>query len=159
MPLIDKMRPEVTPQALELYKARLAQIAFIKKQQWIVTNYAVAIYAAIVWVGKNVETISAGLRWLVSSVILTGVCAVGLLIKFQWDLMKERERADKATAYCFTKDQRITLDLPDYQHSFLRGCEVVAALIIVCLVGAAVVVWILLNLKTAISWDNSSNPY
>jgi hypothetical protein len=53
MSLIDKKRPVVSPQALEIYKARLAQVDFIKKQQWVVTNYAVAIYVAIVWIGHN----------------------------------------------------------------------------------------------------------
>jgi len=54
----------VTPQALEVYKARLAQIDFIKKQQWVVTNYATLIYAAIVWIGLNLRPVSWVFQWV-----------------------------------------------------------------------------------------------
>ena len=44
---------QVALQALLVYKARLDEIDFIKKQQWVVTNSVALIYVAIVWVGGH----------------------------------------------------------------------------------------------------------
>jgi hypothetical protein len=42
--------PKVSEQALLVYKSIIDQFDIIKKQQWATTNYAVLIYAAIVWI-------------------------------------------------------------------------------------------------------------
>ena len=164
MPFIDRKRPQVSPQTVELYKARLTQVDFIKKQQWVVASYAAAIYAALVWVGKNVENISTSLRWFLSIMVaLAGAYAIGLLIRFQFDLKKARLRLDDVGAYCFSTKQvdvlKLEFEKDHPEGPFWRGSEVLFALVLVCAVGAIVAVWVLLSLKTAIGWDNLSNPY
>jgi hypothetical protein len=146
MPFIDKKRPQVTPQALELYKARLAHVDFIKKQQWVVTNYAVLIYAAIVWIASNIIDPAPSLRRCLSGlIIVAGICAIGLLIRFQFDLRRARKNTDRASAYCFSQRQRKALKSENYKFPFLRGLEVLLALILVCAVGAAVAVVFILH--------------
>jgi hypothetical protein len=152
---IEEERPAVTPQALEVYRTRLTQVDFAKKQQWVVTNYAVLIYAAIVWVGKNAEPISTLLRCFLSFVIfVTGICAIGLIIRFQFVLRDARLRLDEANAYCFTDKQRDVLKLREFgvehfEGPFWRGWEVLLALVLVCFVGATVAVCALFSFKTA----------
>jgi len=156
MPEVDRKEPAVTPQALEVYKALLAQVDFIKKQQWVVTNYAVLIYAAIVWVGKNAEPISTLPRSFLSFVIfVTAAYSIRLLYRFQLDLRDARIRLDEANAYCFNDKQRDALKLrefgvEDLEGPFWRGWEVLLALVLVCFVGAVVAVYALLSLKTAV---------
>jgi hypothetical protein len=152
--MADEERQAVTPQALEVYKARLAQVDFIKKQQWVVTNYAVLIYAAIVWVGKNAEPISTILRCFLSFVIfVTGAYSIWLLVRFQFDLRDARLRLDEANAPCFSDEQRDALKLREFgvehlEGPFWRGWEVLLALILVCFLGAVVAVSALFGLRT-----------
>lgn len=152
---MDKNLPEVTPQAVEVYKNRLAQVDFIKKQQWVVTSYAAAIYAAIVWVGRNADPISISLRGFLSFVIVvTGAYSIRLLYRFQLDLRDARISLDKASGYCFNDDQRKVLKLGEFEVEhpegpFWHGWEVLLALILVCFVGAIVAVSALHSLKTA----------
>jgi hypothetical protein len=46
---------ELSDQALVVYKALHEQVSFLKKQQWIVTNYVALIYGAIFAVKKGLS--------------------------------------------------------------------------------------------------------
>jgi hypothetical protein len=134
---LDKLSPQVAPKALEVYKARLNNVDFIKKQQWVVTNYLALIYAAIIWVDRSF-VISRVLLMVVAGI--AGAVGIGLLIKFQFDLRRARRGSDKATKYCFTDDQRSAehLELPEDKRPFLRGSEVLVAHLAVCIGGAVI---------------------
>lgn len=132
--------PKMSEPALLVYKSILDHFEVIKKQQWTTTNYAALIYAAIVWVGHNVQRgplLSCALGALGIGV---GVIAIGLLISFQYDLGELRKRATAAEDKVLSNEERQTLGLEPYEHPYLRGWNVLAALIMVCLFGAGLVV-------------------
>ena len=136
---LDKQSPQVAPQALLVYRARLDEIDFIKKQQWVVTNSVALIYAAIVWVGRNPSHPSPLLLWFLSvAIILAGLIAMGLLDRFKHDLNEATDSLNKANEYCFTDDQRKALDLQ--RSAPHRGWEVFAAYLAVCIIGAFIAV-------------------
>jgi uncharacterized sodium:solute symporter family permease YidK len=132
--------PKVSEQALLVYKSIIDQFDIIKKQQWATTNYAVLIYAAIVWIDQHVEP-SPTFSWVLEAMtIFVGVIAIGLLIWFQIDLGKLRKRAERANSKLFSEEERNALDLKPWRHPFWRGWNVLVALIAVCLFGAVLVV-------------------
>jgi len=132
--------PKVSEQALLVYKSIIDQFEVIKKQQWATTNYAVLIYAAIVWIDQRVEA-SPTFSWVLEAMtIFVGVISIGLLIWFQIDLGKLRKRAEHANSKLFSEEERNALDLKPWRHPFWRGWNVLVALIAVCLFGAVLVV-------------------
>jgi hypothetical protein len=132
--------PKVSEQGLLEYKSILDQFDIIKKQMWATTNYAVLIYAAILWIDHNIKA-SPVFSWVLV-VVTTGVggIATGLLICFQRDLGKLRKRAEHANSKLFSEEERDALKLEPYRYPYLRGWNVLGALIAVCLVGAGLVV-------------------
>ena len=132
--------PQMSQQALITYKAISDQFDFLKKQQWATTNYLVLIYAAIAWFGQNVTLPSWLLCTLSALTVLAGIVGAGLLVWFQYDLGVLRERAETANNAFFSAHEREALGLKPYRHPYGRGWHVLAALILVCGVGAFLVV-------------------
>jgi hypothetical protein len=131
---------KISEQALLAYKAILDQFAIIKKQQWATTNYAVLIYAAIAWLAYHVDR-SPVFSWVLIAVAsIVGLAATGLLISFQVDLRDLRKQAQTAENEFFSNEERKALGMKDLKHPFLRGWEVLTALIAVCLFGAGLLI-------------------
>jgi len=129
--------PTISPQALIVYKSISDQFDFLKKQQWAATNYVVLIYGAIIWLGQHIEH-SSLLSWVLSGVaIVTGVIGTVILTWFQCDLGRLRKRAVVANEACFSIDERQALGLKPYRYPYGRGWHVLVALILVCVIGAA----------------------
>jgi hypothetical protein len=134
--------PKVSEQALLVYKSIIDQFDIIKKQHWATTNYAVLIYAAIVWIDQH-ERVKASLIFslvLAAVTIVVGLIGTILLIWFQIDLGKLRKRAEHANSELFSKEERDALRLQPVARPYLRGWHVSLALILVCLVGALLAV-------------------
>jgi len=143
--MTDADATQMSPQALIVYKWMADEFVFLKKQMWVTTNYLVLIYAAIVWYGQHVDH-SSWLPCLLSGVaIVAGLVTTGLLIWFQYDLGKLRERTRVAEAAYFSTNERQDLGLIPAEHPYGRGWHVVAAFILICVVGAVLVV-VALNL-------------
>jgi hypothetical protein len=133
--------PQISEQALVVYKAISDQFDFLKKQQWATTNYLVLIYAAIAWFGRNGALSSSWVLCTLSAItVAAGLVAIGLLVWFQYDLGQLRQRADAANKALFSSHERRALDLQPYKHPYGRGWHVLAALILVCVAGAFLVV-------------------
>jgi hypothetical protein len=133
----DKM----SEQLLVLYKARLDDIGFLKRQQWSATNYLTLIYAAIVWLGLNPKRDSQ-LSFILSAIaVAAAILAIALLLKFQCDLGKLRSRNSAVhKSYFFTDKEREVFDVKDDPNPYQRGGLVLIALISVAVVGAILVV-------------------
>jgi hypothetical protein len=137
------MAEQMSPQALIVYKAISDQLDFIKKQQRTTTNYLVLIYAAIVWVGQHVEQ-SGLLRCVLSAVtVFAGLVGTVLLVWFQYDLGEVRKRVETAEAAFFLTTERHALGLTPYRHPYLRGWYVLVPLVLICVIGAALVIFAL----------------
>jgi len=91
-PKANANSPQISQQGIELYKRMLEDTVFIKRQQWATTNYATLIYAAIIWLSQH-TSMNPLLRCVLFVVtILVGVIASALLVKFQCELAKLRQR-------------------------------------------------------------------
>lgn len=136
---------QASEQALQVYKGIQDAFVFLKRQQWVTTNYVVLLYAAIAWVSTNIKMsphVSCG---LVAVAIVAGVVAAILLGWFQYDLGKLRIRSDRANAYLFSDEERKELGLMETEHPYGRGWQVVGSLIAVCLLGATLVVVVIVS--------------
>jgi hypothetical protein len=133
--------PQMSPQALIVYKAISDQFDFIKKQQWTTTNYVVLIYAAIVWIGQHVEQSGLSRCLLSASTIVAGLFGAGLVIWFQYDLGNLRKCAETANAAFFPTNEQQALGLTPLRHPYLRGCNVLVPLLLVCVIGALLAIF------------------
>ena len=135
---------QLSPQALILYKQMLDDTVFIKRQQWMVTNYAALIYAAIIWFAHNL-TITPKIACLLSTFdLLTAAIAIGILIWFQFDLRRLRKRISAVSNYCFVGKEKAGFGITDKdKHPFARGGHILGALIVVCVAGAALALFAL----------------
>jgi hypothetical protein len=132
--------PQMSQQALITYKAISDQFDFLKKQQWATTNYLVLIYVAIAWFGHNVTLPSWLLCTLSAITVFAGIVGAGIIAWFQYDLGQLRKRAEAANDAFFSTHERQALGLHRYPHPYGRGWHILAALILVCVVGAFLVV-------------------
>jgi hypothetical protein len=75
------------------YQSAVEDIRFFKRQQWMVTNYAILIYGAMIAIGKLTPCI---ISWWLSVVIgLIGVFSFFLNILLQRSTQKARNRLDE----------------------------------------------------------------
>jgi hypothetical protein len=63
-----------------------------------------------------------------------------MLIGIQFDLMKARERLDRADKAIFSRTEFTQLDLKNEHHPFFRGLSFTIALVAVLVVGAVLVI-------------------
>ena len=141
----DTVAPQMSPQALIVYKWMADEFVFLKKSQWATTNYLVLIYAAIIWYGQHVKVSSSLSIFLSAAAIAAGLITIALLIRFQCDLAKLRKRTKAAEAVYFSENERQALTLIPYKNPYLPGWQVLTALILVCVFGAMLVVLALNN--------------
>ena len=83
----DKMTDEYIRLA---YQSALEDIRFFKRQQWIVTNYTVLIYGAIIAVSRIVK--SAGNHWFTYIAGIVALLSLLLIIQLQCSTQKARNR-------------------------------------------------------------------
>src|SRR5262245_54488717 len=95
---MSETTPSMSKHGLILYKARIDQIEFLKKQQWTVTNYLAIIYGAIVWIGYNTPKSPVLVCTLSATAIIAAVVGITLLVWFQID-----------TAHCCFKSKYIRI--------------------------------------------------
>lgn len=137
----------LSPQGQTMYELMLKDTAFIKRQQWAVTNYAALIYAAIIWIAHNLRHMSQALSCvLMSFAIITAVVSIGILVWFQFDLSNLRIRIAHANDSLFSDDEKAALSLrysePD---PFTRGWHILAALVLVCAAGGLLAIFAIIG--------------
>jgi hypothetical protein len=136
--------PQLSPQGLALYKQMLDDIIFIKRQQWATTNYAALLYAAMIWFKHNIAIAPRAVCALSAFAVVTALVAIALLIRFQYDLGKLRERVATANNYWFVGKEKRSFDIKDKDEDpFVRGWHILIPLILVCIGGAALVIFAL----------------
>jgi hypothetical protein len=137
--------PNLSPQGLAMYELMLKDTAFIKRQQWATTNYAALIYAAIVWVVHNLKPSPKENSVLMLLTIFTAIASVSILIWFQRDLGKLRKRISHANEKFFDDDETsgLSIRVPD-EDPYVRGWQILIALVMVCVAGAVVVFFALM---------------
>jgi hypothetical protein len=106
---MKSMRPEVQM----IYQNTVSNLSAIKKQQWIITNYAVVLFAGV---GSLVHSLnikpSPCSLWLLRGLIILGILGTWyFLIKMQCDSRRERETLNRAIAEYFSHEERNILGL------------------------------------------------
>jgi hypothetical protein len=123
----------LSEQAITLYKLLHEQVAFLKKQQWTITNYIALIYAATA-LPYPLKCI------LIAAVIVAcvyGLIALGLI---QFDLGKSRKRLDETERHIFGDKEYRELKLREEKHPYRRGMFFTGALMLLLVIGAVIVV-------------------
>jgi hypothetical protein len=116
----------------------LDDLNFIKRQQWATTNYAALLYAAMVWFGQHSEP--RAICPLSTLAIITALVAIGLLFKFQHDLGKLRRAHRKSKQVLFRRERERGFRYKRSRRDrFTRGGPILGALILVCAIGAVLV--------------------
>jgi len=72
------------------YQSALEDIRFFKRQQWVVTNYTVLIYGAIIAVSRIIK--SAGSEWFIYITGIIALLSLLLVIQLQCSTQKARDR-------------------------------------------------------------------
>lgn len=90
--------PEDREELKLLYEVSVADLAFFKQQQWVVTNYGIAIYVAFVAIAsqlltKPLATSHKILLSLLALAVLLG--ALGVLCQLQHSIEVRRTRLEK----------------------------------------------------------------
>jgi hypothetical protein len=139
MPSKD-MRPELQI----VYKNMVANLAAMKKQQWIITNYAVAIFVGIGALvrGNHIQLTPCALSSLTALVLISVLASWWFLIRIQNDLIKTRAALEVISNKYFETDERETFNM-GYGAVWLRHLDYLAAFMAVAAVSGALLIWVL----------------
>ena len=142
------------PLIVNIQQSLMDILEFSKKQQWAITNYSVLVYAAIFAIVHTVAAKAAinPVEKCVASflVLLTWLCALGLLFKIQLDMGNYRKRLQDIHFKFIGETDRTIAGVDDYGPCpALRGWQFLLALLGVVTVGAAIVIYSVLRLPAS----------
>ena len=127
------------------YKDAVDNIIFLKRQQWLATNYALLVYAAIfVTSAHYFSRTDLARNWLGVLTIATFVIHWSMLHLFQRAIEKFRNRLGWIYRTYFSAEERAGLDVQPEPRSYWYPPELYIGLIAVSFVGAvltAVYLW------------------
>jgi hypothetical protein len=118
------------------YKDAVDNIIFLKRQQWIATNYAVLIYAAIFVISAQYFSRTDFARNALGIIaIITFFVHCYVMTLFQATIEKFRSRLYRIYGTYFTTEERSDFDLPTGPKSFWDQWEIAGWLVVVSLIG------------------------
>jgi FtsH-binding integral membrane protein len=87
--------PEVMPKRIQMaYQDALDNIAFLKRQQWIITNYSFVSFASLFFLCKETHP-NGSIRFLIVFVIVVVASyCIAILSSFEDGMKKFRSRLD-----------------------------------------------------------------
>src|SRR5215470_11416346 len=134
------------PQHVEAaYKAAVDNIIFLKRQEWLATNYALLVYAAIFLISAHYfSRTDVARNWLGVLTIAAFVIHWWMLHSFQRSIETFRDRLVRVYRPYFSEEERAGLDLRLEARSYWYEPEVYIGLIAVSFVGAlltAIYLW------------------
>jgi hypothetical protein len=127
------------------YKDAVDNILFLKRQQWLATNYALLLYAAIFLIFAHYfNRTDLARNWLGVLTIATFMIHWYMLHLFQRGIDKFRNRLAWIYRTYFTADERVGLDVQVEPRSYWHQPEIYIGLMAVSFVGAvltAIYLW------------------
>jgi hypothetical protein len=129
-------RSNESPQMVIVHKDAIDNIMFLKQQQWRVTNYAIAIYAAIFAVFRAYPPVACERVALAFIVMAVFSYSSYLLAKLQWSMTKYRRRLARINSECFTDKEVEDLELFRDPKKYFHDGELLIVLIAASLIGA-----------------------
>ncbi len=125
-----------------VYKDAIDNLMFMKKQQWAVTNYLVAIFAGVFAFSRAIVNLGIGERIALASLITLALCyGVYLLVAIQVGMAKFRRRLAWINQSFFTEDERQSLELLPVPKSTLHNWDFLFGLIGVATIAAGLVLY------------------
>jgi hypothetical protein len=136
---------QMTAHVEAAYKDAAENMLFLKRQQWLATNYAVLVYAAIFVIsGTYFSRTDIARNTLGIVTIITFVIHWYMMYVFQGAIQRYRRRLDWVYQTYFSQEERVGLDLPLGPTADREQWQVSTALLLVSLVGAvftAIYLW------------------
>ena len=103
---------ESMPKRIEMvYRDALDQIAFFKKQQWVVVGYGIAVHAALYTVATHLDPSTPNRFVLVLLALVTALYGTAVLLSFTKGMSKFRSRLDWIYENYFGEAERVGLHL------------------------------------------------
>ena len=122
-----------------LYQESTTQLRFIKRQQWVITNYLLILLGGIFGI---IHTFDCLPHWTICAAIgiiwVSAITTISLLITMAVHMGEPRRRLAEAYKY-LTVDEREKFNLDVRPTSGLRDLPFLAPLLLVCLFGAVIV--------------------
>jgi hypothetical protein len=145
---MDKTTPEMPRHVAMSYRDAVDNIIFNKKQQWVTTNYAILIYAAIFVVSANFFSRNDMVRGLLGVLTLfTFLYHLYMLKQLQDAITALRSRLAWIYGTYFTRDEQTGLKLPAEAYAYGYQGFVLLGLVAVSTVGAALTEFYLLSVR------------
>jgi hypothetical protein len=136
---------QMTAHVEAAYKDAAENILFLKRQQWVATNYAVLVYAAIFVIsGTYFSRTDFARNTLGIVTLITFVIHWYMMYVFQRVIQRYSRRLDWVYQTYFSQEERVGLDLPLGPTADWEQWQVSTALLLVSLVGAvftAIYLW------------------
>jgi hypothetical protein len=138
--------PDLSPQLSNIQNSLYSVIENSKKQQWIITNYVILLYAAVFALSRWFNSLTLPLtpnerRVFIDLILLAWVYASGLLVQIQFDLRRYRKQLEAFHIQTISKEDRTRYQIKPYEYPLLRGGGFLLALLGVVLIGAALVIY------------------
>jgi hypothetical protein len=126
-----------------IYQVSVQDIAFFKGQQWLVTNYGLLLYAAVVGIASLLRSsLTEAERWVLTALVWA-IAGSALYMVWSLDRAIGAARARLAAARDrFTDNVRNTLDAQKQARCTPRA-DVSVLLTIVLAVAGAIISWLL----------------
>jgi hypothetical protein len=154
MPLLGRRNPMATttpemPLHIETaYKDAVDNIIFNKKQQWVTTNYALLVYAAIFVVSANFFSRNDMVRALLGILtLLTFLYHMYMLKLLQDTITSFESRLEWIYRTYFTTDERTGLKLTFEPKPYAYQAFILLGLIAVSVIGAALTEFYLFSVR------------
>jgi hypothetical protein len=126
------------------YRDAVDNILFLKRQQWLATNYVLLLYAAIFVISAHYfSRTDVARNWLGVITIAAFVVHWWMLHSFQLSIAKFRNRLDWIYTTYFSEQERVGLDLRGPRPYWYQP-EVYIVLLVISFIGAlltAIYLW------------------
>ena len=130
------------------YKDVVDNTIFLKRQQWVATNYALLVYAAIFVISARYFSRTDVARgWLSVITVLTFFFHLYMMRLFEREITKFRARLDWIYSTYFSAEEQAGLNLPMGPKPFWYQSEVSVGLTAVSLVGAVLTMIYLFSVR------------
>ena len=122
-----------------LYREDTTQLRFMKRQQWIVTNYLLVLLTGIFGIVRALNCVPGWVICAAVAIIATAtILTIILLIIIQCDMKAPRDRLAKTYDYWDCKE-RTRFGLTTTPTNWLRSLPFLSSLLLVCFFGGIVV--------------------
>jgi hypothetical protein len=131
-----------------LYKGAIDNVIFLKRQQWIITNYSLVAYAAVVALAKNATAVEKTI--LVLLAVAASFYAVSCMLHTQHTLGKLRASIDHIYRTHFTEQERADYRFWPVPPGFWYTPLFIVGLIATNLIAAAAAIYLILRVPYGI---------